>query len=108
MGVAPDSEFRYRVVSFTYWEKQLRKALLLPYAELESVAQRLSLPDHQPNPQVVAQLVFEMGMEEQIVLQGHRECMFATNLLFQERTEIGTATESASGSSSSSRNAQSQ
>jgi len=64
---------------------------------VERVAQRLSLPDHQPNPQVVAQLVFEMGMEEQIVL-GHREYQYVLpTFFFQERTEIGTATESLLG-----------
>ena len=49
----------------------------MPHTELvERVAQRLSLPNHQPSPPVVAELLFQMGMEEQIVLQGHREYQY--------------------------------
>lgn len=38
--------------------------------------ERLSLQDHQPEPKVVTDLVFQMGMEEQLVIQGNRDHQF--------------------------------
>ena len=78
MGVAPDSEFRYRAgIIHVLGEAAEDGHCFLPHTELvERVAQRLSLPDHQPSPPVVAELLFQMGMEEQIVLQGHREYQY--------------------------------
>ena len=79
MGVAPDSEFRYRAgMIHVLGEAADEGHCFLPYAELvERVVQRLSLPDHQPSPRVVAELLFQMGMEEQIMLQGNREYQYA-------------------------------
>ena len=79
MGVAPDSEFRYRAgMIHVLGEAAEDGHCFLPYTELvERVVQRLSLPDHQPSPQVVAELLFQMGMEEQIMLQGNREYQYA-------------------------------
>lgn len=49
----------------------------LPYAELvEKVVERLALADHQPSPTVVKDLIFQMGMDEEIVLQGHQQHQF--------------------------------
>jgi hypothetical protein len=49
----------------------------LPQAELvERVVQRLSLQDHQPSPQLVCELIFQMGMTQELVMQGHREHSF--------------------------------
>jgi len=47
------------------------------------------LPDHQPNPEVVAQLVFEMGMERTDSAAKRIETsMFATNLSFSRANRI--------------------
>lgn len=75
MGVAPDSEFRYRAgIIHVLGEAAEDGHCFLPHTELvERVTQRLSLKDHQPSPPVVADLLFQMGMEDQIVLQGHHE-----------------------------------
>jgi predicted ATPase with chaperone activity len=37
---------------------------------------RLSIKDHQPNQGAIAQLLVQMGMEEQLVMQGHHQHQF--------------------------------
>ena len=78
LGVSPGSEFRYRAgIIHVLGEAGEDGHCFLPKAELvEKVVQRLALPDHQPSPQVVADTVWKMGKEDQIVLQGHREHEF--------------------------------
>lgn len=78
LGIAPDSEYRYRAgIIHVLGEAAEEGHCFLPQAELiEQVVQRLTLKDHQPNPQTVAELLVRMGMEEQLVMQGHREHEF--------------------------------
>jgi len=79
LGVPPGSEFRYRagIIHVLGEAAEDGGHCFLPRSELvEQVVQRLSLEDHQPNSQTVESLLFQMGMEEQIVLQGHREHHF--------------------------------
>jgi exodeoxyribonuclease V alpha subunit len=78
LGIAPGSEYRYRAgIIHVLGEAAEDGHCFLPQAELiERVVQRLSLPDHQPNPQTVAEIIFQMGLEEQLIMQGHREYEF--------------------------------
>ncbi len=76
LGVPPDSEFRYRA-GITHVLAEDDGHCFLPRAELvEQVVKRLALKDHQPEPQVIADIVWQMGLEDQIVVQGHREHEF--------------------------------
>jgi exodeoxyribonuclease V alpha subunit len=78
LGIAPGSEYRYRAgIIHVLGEAAEDGHCFLPQAELiEQVVQRLSLAEHQPNPQTVAAIMFQMGLEEQLVMQGHREHEF--------------------------------
>lgn len=78
LGIAPGSEYRYRAgIIHVLGEAASDGHCFLPQAELiEQTVQRLSLPDHQPNSQTLAQIMFQMGLEEQLVMQGHREHEF--------------------------------
>ncbi|OWY63503.1 exodeoxyribonuclease V subunit alpha, partial [cyanobacterium TDX16] len=78
LGIAPDSEYRYRAgIVHVLGEAAEDGHCFLPQAELiEQVVKRLSIKDHQPNPQVIAKLLMQMGMEEQLIMQGHREHQF--------------------------------
>ncbi|MBV8887739.1 MAG: ATP-dependent RecD-like DNA helicase [Chroococcidiopsidaceae cyanobacterium CP_BM_RX_35] len=78
LGVSPGSEFRYQAgIIHVLGEAGEDGHCFLPKAELvEKVVQRLALPDHQPSAQVVADTVGKMGIENQIVLQGHQEHEF--------------------------------
>ena len=78
LGIAPGPEYRYRAgIIHVLGEAAEDGHCFLPQAELiERVVQRLSLPEHQPNPQTVAQIMFQMGLEEELVMQGHREYEF--------------------------------
>jgi len=76
MGVSPDSEFRYRAGTIHVLGEAAEDNghCFLPRAELiEQVGQRLALPEHTPDPQVVTDIVWQMGLEDKIVIQGHRE-----------------------------------
>ena len=78
LGIAPGSEYRYRAgIIHVLGEAAEDGHCFLPQAELiQRVVQRLSLPDHQPNPETVAGIMFQMGLEEQLIMQGHREYEF--------------------------------
>ena len=79
LGVPPDSEFRYRagITHVLAEAAEDNGHCFLPRAELvEEVVKRLALKDHQPEPQVIADIVWQMGLEDQIVVQGHREHEF--------------------------------
>jgi exodeoxyribonuclease V alpha subunit len=78
LGIAPDSEYRYRAgIVHVLGEAAEDGHCFLPQAELvEQVVKRLSIKDHQPNPGAIAQLLVQMGMEEQLIMQGHREHQF--------------------------------
>ncbi len=78
LGIAPDSEYRYRAgIVHVLGEAAEDGHCFLPQVELvEQVVKRLSIKDHQPNPQAIAQLLVQMGMEEQVIMQGHREHQF--------------------------------
>ncbi|OWY64900.1 exodeoxyribonuclease V subunit alpha [cyanobacterium TDX16] len=78
LGIAPDSEYRYRAgIVHVLGEAAEDGHCFLPQAELvEQVVKRLSIKDHQPNSQAIAQLLVQMGMEEQLIMQGHREHEF--------------------------------
>ncbi len=78
LGIAPDSEYRYRAGSVHVLGEAAEDGhCFLPQAELiEQVVKRLSIKDHQPSPQAIAQLLVQMGMEERLIMQGHREHQF--------------------------------
>ncbi len=79
LGVPPDSEFRYRAgIVHVLGEAASDGHCFLPHTELvERVVERLSLQEHQPEPKVVIELVFQMGMEEQLlVIEGSRQHQF--------------------------------
>ena len=78
LGIAPDSEYRYRAgIIHVLGEAAEDGHCFLPQAELiEQTVQRLSLKEHQPNPQTIAELLIQMGMEEQLIMQGHRQHQF--------------------------------
>jgi len=79
LGVAPDSEFRYRAgITHVLGEAAEDGGhCFLPRAELvEQVVKRLTLADHTPESQVIADIVWQMGLENQIVVQGHHEHEF--------------------------------
>jgi exodeoxyribonuclease V alpha subunit len=78
LGIAPDSEYRYRAgIIHVLGEAAEDGHCFLPQTELiEQVVQRLSIKDHQPNPQASAKLLVRMGMEEQLIMQGHPEHQF--------------------------------
>jgi len=78
LGIAPGSEYRYRAgIIHVLSEAAEDGHCFLPQAELvERVVQRLSLQDHQPSPQLVGELIFQMGMTQELVMQGHREHSF--------------------------------
>ncbi len=78
LGIAPGSEYRYRAgIIHVLGEAAEDGHCFLPYPELiEKVVERLALADHQPSPTVVRDLIFQMGMDEEIVIQGHRQHQF--------------------------------
>jgi len=78
LGIAPGSEYRYRAgIIHVLGEAAEDGHCFLPYAELvEKVVERLALADHQPLPSVVKDIVFQMGMDEEIALQGNRQHQF--------------------------------
>ncbi len=72
IGIAPDSEFRYRAgIVHVLGEAAEEGHCFLPQTELVTqVCERLKVADHSPEPSKVTELVFQMGMEEQLVMQG--------------------------------------
>ncbi len=114
LGVPPGSEFRYRAGIFHVLGEAAEDGhCFLPQSELvERAVQRLSLQEHQPSPQIISDITFQMatnssvqsgpagttqstvlaqqltqegvrfvpessrGMEQQMVLQGHRDHQF--------------------------------
>jgi len=78
LGIAPDSEYRYRAgIVHVLGEAAEDGHCFLPQVELiEQVVKRLSIKDHQPNQGAIAQLLVQMGMEEQLVMQGHHQHQF--------------------------------
>lgn len=77
LGIAPDSEYRYRAgIIHVLGEAAEDGHCFLPYMELtQKVVERLTIADHQPSPVVVNGLIFQM-MDEQLVIQGHRQHQF--------------------------------
>ncbi|PSB28515.1 SF1B family DNA helicase RecD2 [Chlorogloea sp. CCALA 695] len=78
LGIAPDSEYRYRAgIIHVLGEAAEDGHCFLPYMELtEKVVERLTIADHQPLPQVITKLIFQMAMDEELVMQGHRHHQF--------------------------------
>ena len=78
LGIAPDSEYRYRVeIIHVLGEAAEDGHCFLPYIELtEKVVERLTIADHQPSPQVLTELIYVMAMDEELVMQGHRQHQF--------------------------------
>ncbi len=78
LGIAPDSEYRYRAgIIHVLGEAAEDGHCFLPYMELtEKVVERLTIADHQPSPQVLTELIFQMAMDEELVMQGHRQHKF--------------------------------
>lgn len=78
MGIAPDSEYRYRAgIIHVLGEAAEDGHCFLPYVQLtEKVVERLAIAEHQPSPGVITQLLFQMAMDEQLTMQGHRQHQF--------------------------------
>jgi len=78
LGITSDSEYRYRAgIIHVLGEAAEEGHCFLPQAELiEQSVQRLTLPEHQPNAETMAQLLVQMGLEDQLVMQGSREHKF--------------------------------
>lgn len=78
LGIAPDSEYRYRAgIIHVLGEAAEDGHCFLPYVQLtEKVVERLTIADHQPTPGVVTQLIFQMAMDEELTVQGHRQHQF--------------------------------
>ena len=72
LGIAPGSEFRYcSGVLHVLGEASEDGHCFLPQAELvERIAKRLTLPDHEPNPDALLNLTTQMGVEGELVMQG--------------------------------------
>ncbi len=72
LGIAPDSEFRYRTgVLHALGEAAEEGHCYLPQAKLvERVVKLLAHGDHHPEAQRVIDLITEMGLEQEIVMQG--------------------------------------
>ncbi|HEY9751936.1 MAG TPA: ATP-dependent RecD-like DNA helicase, partial [Coleofasciculaceae cyanobacterium] len=72
LGIAPGSEFRYRSgILHVLSEAAEEGHCFLPQAELvERVVKRLALPDHQPQPEPVTDLVTQMALDQELVMQG--------------------------------------
>lgn len=78
LGIAPNSEFRYRAgIVHTLGEAAEDGHCFLPHAELVlQTKERLKLADYQPDEQTIATLIFQMGMEDQLTVQGNRQHQF--------------------------------
>lgn len=78
LGVPLDSEFRYRAGIFHVLGEAAEDGhCFLPQSELvERTVERLTLQEHQPSPQIISDIIFQMAMEEQVVLQGNYEHKF--------------------------------
>ncbi|MBD1863341.1 MULTISPECIES: ATP-dependent RecD-like DNA helicase [Trichocoleus] len=72
LGIAPDSEFRYRSgLLHVLSEASEEGHCFLPQPELvERTVQRLALSDHEPDPEQISAIVTQMGLEDQLVMQG--------------------------------------
>lgn len=72
LGIAPDSEFRYRSgILHILGEAAEAGHCFLPQSELvDQVVQRLTITDHQPDPDVILPLTTQMALEEELVMQG--------------------------------------
>ncbi|HEY9672044.1 MAG TPA: ATP-dependent RecD-like DNA helicase [Waterburya sp.] len=72
LGIEPGSEFRYRAgIVHVLLEAAEDGHCYLPLAELvEQTVQRLAVDDHQPQPDVIARLIQQMGQRGELVLEG--------------------------------------
>ncbi|MEP0872135.1 ATP-dependent RecD-like DNA helicase [Trichocoleus desertorum AS-A10] len=72
LGIAPDSEFRYRCgLLHVLSEASEEGHCFLPQPELvERTVQRLALSDHEPDPEQISAIMTQMGLEDQLVMQG--------------------------------------
>ncbi|MBD2123714.1 ATP-dependent RecD-like DNA helicase [Trichocoleus sp. FACHB-262] len=72
LGIAPDSEFRYRSgLLHVLSEASEEGHCFLPQPELvERTVQRLALSDHEPDSEQISAIVTQMGLEDQLVMQG--------------------------------------
>ncbi|MBC7870806.1 MAG: AAA family ATPase, partial [Chitinophagaceae bacterium] len=71
LGIHPSSEFRYRSgILHVLGEAADDGHCFLPQPELvQLAAQRLILPDHQPNPDLIQALTLQMSADGQLVLE---------------------------------------
>lgn len=72
LGVTPNSEFRYRTgILHTLGVAAEAGHCFLPQAELVTqTVKLLTLSDHQPDSELVQALIMQMGLEEEVILQG--------------------------------------
>lgn len=78
LGIAPNSEFRYRAGIIHTLSKAAEDGhCFLPQSELvEQAKDCLELADHQPDEDTIGTLIFQMGMEDELVIQGNRQHQF--------------------------------
>lgn len=78
LGIHPGSEFRYRSgISHVLQEASEEGHCFLPQAELvERVVKRLTLGDHQPDPEQLTALTTQMALDGELVMQGDAETGF--------------------------------
>lgn len=78
LGIAPGSSERYQAgIVHVLGEAAEAGHCYLPQAQLvQTAVERLALADHQPSPQVVVDILFQMGLAEQLIMQGHRQHEF--------------------------------
>jgi exodeoxyribonuclease V alpha subunit len=71
LGIEPGSEFRYRAgIVHVLGEAAEDGHCYLPFEELvEQTVQRLAIDDHQPQPDVLARLIQQMGQLNELVLE---------------------------------------
>lgn len=75
LGIAPDSEFRYRAGLIRVLEEAAEEGhCFLPQVELiERAVTRLALPDHQPHPETFAALIIQMVNEGELIVQAETD-----------------------------------
>lgn len=72
LGIEPTSEFRYRAGIFHVLSEASEDGhCFLPQSELVTrTVERLALPGHRIAPEDIEQLTIEMGLDEELILQG--------------------------------------
>lgn len=96
LGVTPNSEFRYRTgILHTLGVAAEAGHCFLPQTELVEQSQKLlTLPDHSPDSEQVQALTVQMGLEEEVILQGGAAAQEGQFICYKPafyRTEVNLA-----------------